>query len=112
LTSKEILERLRLYRPGFMPVDYRLSILGASPAGEDILWPQVPGGSGIWEYHWLVLIPLAIVTYPYRILFYLPLLLSPRILVWPVAVLWGALWIVGWVWCIVAYRRLRATADS
>jgi hypothetical protein len=108
-TPVELLERLRAYRPGVMPVDYRLRVaLIAQPAES---WFPVPRGE--WETLFLVIgFIFAIVTAPYRILFYLPLLLSPRILVWPVAVLWGALWIVGWGWWIVAYRRLRATADS
>lgn len=113
LTPIEILERVSAYRPGVMPIDYRLKIaLSAVPAHEDILWfPPVPGGSGILEYHWIILFALAIVTTPYRIFFYLPLMLSPRLLVWPVAVLWAMLWVASWVW-IVAYRRARKVVNQ
>ena len=104
-TSVELLERLRAYRPGVMPVDYRLRVaLIAQPAE---FWFPVPRGG--WETLFLVIgFIFAIVTAPYRILFYLPLMLSPRLLVWPVAVLWGALWVASWLWGLtVAYRRVQ-----
>jgi hypothetical protein len=104
-TSVELLERLRTYRPGVMPVGYRLRVaLIAQPAES---WFPVPRGG--WETLFLISgFILVIVTTPYRMPFYLPLLLSPRLLVWPVAVLWAMVWMASWVWCLVAaYRRVQ-----
>lgn len=52
LTSTDILERLRPYQPGVMPIGYRLRILRALPNHLEIFWPLWPfpmptGGSGI-----------------------------------------------------------------
>ena len=117
LTSTDILERIRPYRPGVMPIGFRLGILRTAPTESEIFWPLWPfpeprGGSGIWEYSWLVLFPLRVVATPYRYLFYLPLLLVPRILVWPVAVLWALLLLGSWVWCFAFWHRLRRSAPA
>jgi len=117
LTSTDILERIRPYRPGVMPIGFRLGILRTAPTESEIFWPLWPfpephGGSGIWEYSWIVLFPLRVVATPYRYLFYLPLVLAPRILVWPVAVLWALLLLGSWIWCFASWRRLRILAPS
>jgi len=79
----EILERIRAYHPGVMPIGYRLRVLGVPPQE---FWFWMPRGE--WETFFLVtFVGGAVAAAPYRILFYLPLLLVPRILVWPVAVL-------------------------
>ncbi|MBT9155110.1 MAG: hypothetical protein DDT37_00075 [Firmicutes bacterium] len=116
LSSTDILERLRPYQPGVMPIGYRLRVLRAAPNDLEIFWPLWPfpaptGGSGIWEYSWMVLVPLQVVVTPYRYLFYLPLVLAPRILVWPVAVLWALLLLGSWVWCFALWRRLAGQSQ-
>jgi hypothetical protein len=104
LTSMEILERISTYRPGVMPIGYRLRVLSAMP-GETWFW--IPRGFN--ETLFLIIYTgLAVATTPHRILFYLPLVLAPRILVWPVAIFWAMLWIAGWSWSIACYRRLRS----
>jgi len=107
----EVLEQIRAYRPGVIPVDYRLRVV-VMPVPVELWFLPVPRGAldglfGIIVYGLTYI--LVIATTLYRILFYLPLLFSPRNLVWTVAVFWGGLWVVGWLWCIVAYRRLSAT---
>lgn len=73
---------------------------------EEFWFPAPRGG---WEMLSLVVGSIFyVVTAPYSILFFLPLLLSPRLLVWPVAVLWAMLWVASWLWGLtVAYRRLQ-----
>ena len=110
LTSTDIVQRIRLYQPGVIPIGFRLGMLRTAPEEGEVFWPLLPfpeprGGSGIWEYSWIVLFPLRVVATPYRYLFYLPLVLAPRILVWPVAVLWTLLLLGSWVWCFLQARR-------
>ena len=88
-----------------MPFDYRLGV--AIMYKPEEFWFPVPRGG--WEMLFLVVGSIFyVVTAPYRILFFLPLMLSPRLLVWPVAVLWAMLWVASWLWGLtVAYRRLQ-----
>lgn len=109
LTSTDILERIRPYRPGVMPINYRLEVLHTQPAENEIFWlfPRPYGGAG-WDTPYIfALWGLAIATTPYRYLAYLPLMVVPRVLVWPVAVLWGMLLLASWVWGVVVYWRWR-----
>ena len=75
-------------------------------------WFPVPRGG--WEMLFLVVGSIFyVVTAPYRILFFLPLMLSPRLLVWPVAVLCVMLWVASWLWGLtVAYRRVQKVFEE
>jgi len=125
LTPADVLERLHLYRRGSVSRGYLLAALGMPPrdfahfinplAEGEFFWllPRPSSSWGPYDTPYIFgLLFLAMVTAPYRYLFYLPLALVPSALAWPFAAIYAFFLLGSWVWCAARWRRLGRRALS